>query len=133
MNSGASAAMKLAKRCEYCRLPQSALPLARFHIEHVIARQHRGGDSPGNLALSCHHCNLHKGPNLSGVDPRMVESAGSSLPARIAGKSTSRPGAFCSLATPRANHRVGTCHELAGSARNPASGRTGPLSEVLLL
>jgi len=26
-----------------------------------------------------------------------------------------------------ANHRVGTCHELAGSARNPASGRTGPL------
>jgi hypothetical protein len=22
-----------------------------------------------NLALACHHCNLHKGPNLSGVDP----------------------------------------------------------------
>jgi len=61
---------RAGERCEYCRLPQSALPLARFHIEHVIARQHRGGDGPGNLALSCHHCNLHKGPNLSGVDPR---------------------------------------------------------------
>ena len=61
---------RAGERCEYCRLPQSALPLARFHIEHVIARQHRGGDSPGNLALSCHHCNLHKGPNLSGVDPQ---------------------------------------------------------------
>jgi hypothetical protein len=22
-----------------------------------------------NLALACHHCNLHKGPNLSGIDP----------------------------------------------------------------
>jgi hypothetical protein len=23
----------------------------------------------GNLALACHHCNLRKGPNLSGIDP----------------------------------------------------------------
>jgi hypothetical protein len=23
-----------------------------------------------NLALACHHCNLHKGTNLSGLDPR---------------------------------------------------------------
>ena len=22
-----------------------------------------------NLALACHHCNLHKGPNLTGIDP----------------------------------------------------------------
>ncbi|MGA8351851.1 MAG: HNH endonuclease signature motif containing protein, partial [Isosphaeraceae bacterium] len=61
---------RASERYAYCRLPQSALPLARFHIEHVIARQHRGGDSPGNLALSYHHCNLHKGPNLPGVDPQ---------------------------------------------------------------
>jgi hypothetical protein len=29
-----------------------------------------GSDDPDNLALACHHCNLHKGPNLAGVDPR---------------------------------------------------------------
>jgi len=56
-------------RCEYCRLPQSAIPLATFHVEHITAKQHGGSDDPSNLALSCHHCNLHKGPNLSGIDP----------------------------------------------------------------
>lgn len=56
-------------RCEYCRLPQYALPLAPFHIEHIIARQHGGPDDVSNLALACHHCNLHKGPNLTGIDP----------------------------------------------------------------
>jgi hypothetical protein len=40
-----------------------------FHIEHVIPRQHGGADDPSNLALSCFHCNLHKGPNLAGLDP----------------------------------------------------------------
>lgn len=55
--------------CEYCQLPQEATPYATFHVEHVIARQHRGDDHPSNLALSCHHCNAHKGPNLSGIDP----------------------------------------------------------------
>ncbi len=60
---------RAGERCEYCRLPQSALPLARFHIEHVIARQHRGGDGPGNLALSCHHwqeCVRHMEKNVAG-------------------------------------------------------------------
>jgi HNH endonuclease len=38
--------------CVYCRLPQSASPL-KFHIEHVIARQHGGNTTLGNLALSC--------------------------------------------------------------------------------
>ena len=56
-------------RCEYCRLPQSAVPFAPFQIEHVVARQHGGSDDEGNLALACDRCNLHKGPNLSGVDP----------------------------------------------------------------
>lgn len=60
---------RAVEACEYCRLPQSALPLATFHIEHIIARQHGGTDDPGNLALACHHCNLRKGPNLTGVDP----------------------------------------------------------------
>jgi 5-methylcytosine-specific restriction endonuclease McrA len=55
--------------CEYCRLAQEQEPLP-FHIEHVVARQHRGPDLAANLALACHHCNLHKGTNLSGLDPQ---------------------------------------------------------------
>src|SRR4051794_3686215 len=56
-------------RCEYCGLPQEALPLVTFHVEHIRAKQHGGSDDPSNLALSCHHYNLHKGPNLTGIDP----------------------------------------------------------------
>lgn len=54
--------------CEYCRIPEkhSQLP---HHIEHIVARQHGGSNEASNLALACHRCNLHKGPNLSGVDP----------------------------------------------------------------
>ena len=55
-------------RCEYCHLPQEFSGL-RFHIEHIVARQHRGTDATDNLALACPECNLHKGTNLSGVDP----------------------------------------------------------------
>jgi HNH endonuclease len=57
-------------RCEYCRLPQDALPRATFHIEHIVARQHEGGDDVANLALACDRCNLFKGPNLSTIDPQ---------------------------------------------------------------
>lgn len=56
-------------RCEYCHLHQEQEPLP-FHIEHITSRQHGGKDVSGNLALACHHCNLHKGTNLSGLDPR---------------------------------------------------------------
>jgi hypothetical protein len=56
-------------RCEYCSLPQDAEPFFAYHIEHIVARQHGGGDDRGNLALACYHCNAHKGPNLSGLDP----------------------------------------------------------------
>jgi hypothetical protein len=55
--------------CEYCHLPESAAPLAAFHVEHILAKQHGGSDDPDNRCWSCHHCNLHKGPNLSGRDP----------------------------------------------------------------
>jgi hypothetical protein len=55
--------------CEYCGLPERLVPLAGFQIEHVIAKQHGGPDSDDNLALACHRCNLHKGPNLTGIDP----------------------------------------------------------------
>lgn len=54
-------------RCEYCRLPQSASRLT-FPIDHIIARQHQGPSILDNLALSCLHCNVHKGPNIAGLD-----------------------------------------------------------------
>jgi hypothetical protein len=44
-------------------------------VEHIVARQHGGGDDPENLALACFHCNVHKGPNLSGIDPDSGEVA----------------------------------------------------------
>jgi HNH endonuclease len=53
--------------CEYCRLAESAHDRA-FHIEHIVARQHGGGDEEENLALACDRCNLCKGPNLTGID-----------------------------------------------------------------
>lgn len=54
--------------CEYCRTFEAWEPFFTYHIEHVVARQHGGVDSLENLALACHHCNLHKGPNLSSID-----------------------------------------------------------------
>jgi 5-methylcytosine-specific restriction endonuclease McrA len=54
--------------CEYCHLPQQFSEL-RFHVEHIIPRQHSGGDDAANLALACPDCNLFKGPNLTAVDP----------------------------------------------------------------
>jgi 5-methylcytosine-specific restriction endonuclease McrA len=56
--------------CGYCQLPQSQFPLARLQIEHVIPRKHGGSDVLENLALACIDCNLHKGSNLSGIDPQ---------------------------------------------------------------
>lgn len=61
---------RAGNRCEYCGLHQHDLPFLRFHTEHIIARQHGGSDDDSNLALSCNHCNLHKGPNLSAIDPQ---------------------------------------------------------------
>lgn len=55
--------------CEYCHLPDEAAAAATFHVEHVVAKQHGGADTVDNRCWSCHRCNLHKGPNLSGRDP----------------------------------------------------------------
>jgi 5-methylcytosine-specific restriction endonuclease McrA len=46
--------------CEYCHLPEALYP-GLFVIEHVIARQHGGGDDLSNLAYASDRCNLHKG------------------------------------------------------------------------
>jgi len=61
---------RAGNRCEYCQIHQEADPYFRFHTEHIIARQHGGPTIESNLALACHCCNLHKGPNLAGIDPQ---------------------------------------------------------------
>jgi 5-methylcytosine-specific restriction endonuclease McrA len=61
---------RAGNRCEYCQLEQIDSPLAALHIEHVIPKAHGGTDDLENLALACIDCNLHKGPNLTGVDPQ---------------------------------------------------------------
>ena len=53
--------------CEYCRFPESQSRLP-FLIDHIRARQHKGKTTAANLALACPSCNLHKGPNLTGID-----------------------------------------------------------------
>lgn len=63
-----SVRQRAGNRCEYCHLPQEFSGL-RFHVEHIVARQHRGTDDTDNLALACPECNLHKGTNLTGIDP----------------------------------------------------------------
>jgi 5-methylcytosine-specific restriction endonuclease McrA len=56
-------------RCEYCGILQEQMSAAAFHVDHIIPKQHGGSDDPSNLALACYHCNLRKGPNLTGIDP----------------------------------------------------------------
>jgi hypothetical protein len=60
---------RAAGRCEYCHLPEAQV-VTPFQIEHVVAKQHRGQDTLGNLAFACLRCNLHKGPNLTGIDTK---------------------------------------------------------------
>jgi hypothetical protein len=55
-------------RCEYCRLPQRGHE-ERFSIDHVLAIKHGGNDDVSNLALACLRCNLHKGTDITSIDP----------------------------------------------------------------
>jgi hypothetical protein len=55
--------------CEYYRMPQAHYSTVPFPIDHIIARQHGCRTTLGNLALCCLHDNLHKGPNIAGIDP----------------------------------------------------------------
>jgi hypothetical protein len=59
---------RAGNRCEYCLIPQFALPLP-FQIDHVFAEKHGGQSVESNLALACPHCNRFKGPNIAGLDP----------------------------------------------------------------
>jgi hypothetical protein len=46
-----------------------------FQPDHIIANAHGGPTTESNLCWACFHCNLHKGPNLSGVDPKSGKKA----------------------------------------------------------
>lgn len=64
---------RAGNRCEYCGLRHEELPFVTFHIEHIVSRQHGGGDDPASLCEACHWCNLNKGPNVATlVDGRLV-------------------------------------------------------------
>lgn len=60
---------RAGNRCEYCKLSEAQSPVAKLQIEHIVPRKHGGTDESGNLALACIDCNLHKGANLTGIDP----------------------------------------------------------------
>ena len=60
---------RAADRCEYCQRLQSDSLLIPLQIEHILPHKHGGGDEVENLALACAECNLHKGSDLSGIDP----------------------------------------------------------------
>ena len=66
---------RAGNRCEYCRLRQEHTPYV-LQIEHIVARKHDGGDELSNLALACDRCNLHKGSDLSGIDPETKQIVG---------------------------------------------------------
>ena len=55
--------------CEYCHLHRDDSLLAALHVEQIIPKIHGGSDDIDNLALAGIDCNLHKGTNLTGIDP----------------------------------------------------------------
>jgi len=63
---------RAGNRCEYCHIHQQHY-IITFHVEHIVAQQHHGGNDVSNLVLACHFCNRLKGPNLAGMDPETGE------------------------------------------------------------
>ena len=66
----ASVRIRAGNCCEYCQRRQASSPLIPLQMEHVIPRKHGGRDDLDNLALACADCNLHKGSDLTGIDPQ---------------------------------------------------------------
>jgi 5-methylcytosine-specific restriction endonuclease McrA len=60
---------RAGRRCEYCGIHEDEDLVLPFHVEHIRPRKHGGDDDLANLAFACNFCNLHNGPNLSGIDP----------------------------------------------------------------
>jgi len=64
---GSANAPEIAVNTARCIRTTPHWPLSR---SNTFARGRGGTDDLGNLALACIDCNLHKGPNLSGIDPK---------------------------------------------------------------
>lgn len=58
---------RAARRCEYCRTPESIRPYS-FQVEHIRSLKHGGSSEPDNLAWSCLFCNLRKGTDIAAYD-----------------------------------------------------------------
>jgi hypothetical protein len=58
-------------------MPQ-AVYRSPYQADHIIADTHGGPTTARNLCWTCFHCNLYKGTNLGGIDPRVAERRGSS-------------------------------------------------------
>jgi 5-methylcytosine-specific restriction endonuclease McrA len=65
-------------RCIHCGtrvvVPLDARTPASGTLEHIVPRNHGGGDEPENLAVACACCNHSKGRRLDGRhrnDPRL--------------------------------------------------------------
>ena len=63
--------------------------MAVLHVEHIVPRMHGGSDDLENLALACIDCNLHKGSNLTGIDPEPSRLRSYSTRGAIGGMTTS--------------------------------------------
>lgn len=63
---------RAGNRCGDCWRPQSTSPLIPLLVEHIVAKKHDGDEDFDNLALACAECNLHKGSDLTGIDPETL-------------------------------------------------------------
>jgi len=70
-------------RCEYFRLPTRG-QVSTFPIDHIIPRSADGPTELDNLALTCPHCNAHKGMATMATDPVTDEVAAFYHPRRHA-------------------------------------------------
>ncbi len=68
----AEIAVRAHHQCEYCRLPTRG-QVATFPIDHIIPRSAGGTTEPGNLALTCPHCNAAKWTAVTAHDPISCE------------------------------------------------------------
>lgn len=69
----AEVARRAGHRCEYCHLPTRG-QVATFPIDHILPKSAGGSNELHNLALTCPHCNAHKGTDTSATDPDTGET-----------------------------------------------------------
>jgi len=54
--------------CEYCHTSER-WQYVSFTVDHVVPLSKGGTNNPGNLALSCFHCNRRKADRMMAMDP----------------------------------------------------------------